>query len=225
MKFLLPVGGVTDGHGIITAPNHKGVPAGIKAGLPWAADVGCLQGPDFVKKANFDDVFRWLNDDMKPYAENCIFIAGFDIVGDSVATLETYEEFSRYFISDGWPVAYVAQNGAENLPIPADCTAVFIGGVVMDGRFYRKSKSLDGKLHPLDWKESMEAVSVIKRAQNMGKHIHIGRVNWQRKYNLFNCLTGSENFTCDGTRTRKDGTEKTIRAWNNYMAQPPLVTI
>lgn len=54
MKFLAPVGGNVDFYGIITAPNHRGVPAGIKAGLPWAGDLGCLMGPDFVKKIDCD---------------------------------------------------------------------------------------------------------------------------------------------------------------------------
>ncbi len=226
MKFLVPVGGVTEGvYGILTAPNHKGIPAGIRAGLPWAADVGCIDGPSFVKRASFDAVFDWLQNDMMPYKDSCLFIAGFDIVGDSVGSLETFGEFSRYFVSGGWPWAYVAQNGAEDLPIPADAAAVFVGGVPMEDRTYSTASHYGGQQRPMDWKESMEAVSVVKRAQTMGKHIHVGRVNWQRKYNLFNVLEGSEHFTCDGTRTKKDGTERTIKAWRGYEAQPPLLTI
>lgn len=207
MRFLVPVGGVTDGvYGIITAPNHKGIPAGIKAGLPWAADVGCLDGPSYVKRVNVSETLTWLENDMMPYRDKCILVAGCDVVGDAAETMAAYEEFSRYFTSGGWPWAYVVQNGAELLPIPQDCAAIFIGG-------------------DTDYKESMTAVSIIKRAQAMGKHIHIGRVNWKRRYNLFNVLEGSESFTCDGTRTRYDGTEKAIRAWNGYEAQRPLVTL
>ena len=68
----------------------------------------------------------------------------------------------------------------------------------------------------------MAAVSVIKRAQRAGKHIHIGRVNWGRRYRLFAVLQGSEDFTYDGTRSRYDGREKTLRAWRGYEAQSPL---
>lgn len=226
MRFLVPVGGVTEGvYGILTAPNHKGVPAGIKAGLPWAADVGCIDGPSFVKRADFAAVLDWLNNDMMPYRANCLFIAGFDIVGDSVGSLETFEEFARYFVSGNWPWAYVAQNGAENLPIPDEAAAVFIGGVQMEDRTYSTARHYGGQYRPMDWKESMEAVEVVKRAQAMGKRIHIGRVNWQRKYNLFRVLEGSEHFTCDGTRTKKDGTEKTLAAWRAYESQPPLIKI
>lgn len=204
MRFLVPVGGVTENiFGVITAPNHKGVPAGIVAGLPWAADVGCLEGPAYVKRINWQTLIPWLRI-MEPYRDNCLFIAGGDIVADAAATLEAYEEVTRYF--GHWPAAYVVQNGAESLPIPDDCSAVFIGG-------------------DTEYKESMAAVSVIKRAQSLGKHIHIGRVNWGRRYQLFNVLDGSEHFTCDGTRTRYDGVTKTLKAWRGLEAQPPLLTI
>lgn len=221
MKFLVPVGGLTTGvYGIITAPNHGGVVAGIKAGLPWAADVGCIDGPSFVKRIDFEETLRWLNDDMSPYIDKCLFIAGADIVGNAESTYEAYEEFNRYFISAGWPFAYVTQNGAEHLPIPDSASAVFVGGIP-------NGKTGIGRqgLYQLDWKDSMASVSVIKRAQAMGKHIHIGRVNWKRRYDLFNVLAGSEHFTCDGTRTRFDGSKKTITAWRGYEAQRPLITI
>lgn len=187
--------------GIITAPNHKGIPLEIVNGKPWAGDLGALMGPDYVKKINLSAVADWLPV-MRPYKPQCLFLAGGDVVGDAEATLETYEEFGHYFTD--WPLAYVAQNGAEDLPIPLDCAAVFIGG-------------------DTEWKESMAAVAVIKRAQGMGKHIHIGRVNWGRRYRLFAMLEGSDNFTCDGTRPRFDGRDKTEEAWLGYEAQKYLV--
>lgn len=201
MKFLYPGGGIVTAYGIITAPNHKGIPIEIIRGKPWAGDLGALQGPGYVKKISLSTVAAWLPV-MRPYQSRCLFLAGGDIVGDATATLETYAEFEHYFTD--WPLAYVAQNGAENLPIPATCAAVFIGG-------------------DTEWKESMAAVSVIKRAQAMGKHIHIGRVNWERRYKLFSMLAGSEDFTCDGTRTRYDGREKTLKAWSGYEAQKHLI--
>jgi hypothetical protein len=187
-------------YGIMTAPNHRGIPAEIISGSPWAGDLGALIGPDYVKKIDFRRVADWLPT-MEPYKNKCLFLAGGDVVGNAVATLETYAEFERYFT--GWPLAYVAQNGAENLPIPETCAAVFVGGDTV-------------------WKESMAAVSVIKRTQSLGKHIHIGRVNWYARYKLFRVLAGSEFFTCDGTRPRFDGREKTIAAWNAHQSQPPL---
>lgn len=203
VRFLVPVGGVTDGiYGVITAPNHKGIPAGIKAGLPWAADVGCLEGPAYVKRINWQTLIPWLKV-MKPYRDNCLFIAGGDIVADAAATLEAYEEVTRYF--GHWTAAYVVQNGAESLPIPEDCSAVFIGG-------------------DTEYKLSKEAIGVMLKAQQMGKHVHIGRVNWGKRYRHFRTIPGSNNFTCDGTRTRYDGVKKTLEAWQGLEAQPPLFT-
>jgi hypothetical protein len=204
MKFLYPGGGeVGQTYGIITAPNHKGIPLGIVQGLPWAGDLGALVGPDYVKRIDFDAVAKWLPT-MRPHKPRCLFLAGGDVVGNALDTLETYTEFEHYF--DGWPLAYVAQNGAEYLPIPATCAAVFIGGDTA-------------------WKCSMAAVSVIRRSQVAGKHIHIGRVNWGDRYRVFRVLAGSEDFTCDGTRPRYDGREKTLTAWRGLEAQPPLITI
>ena len=143
---------------------------------------------------NFAAIPDWL-DRMAPYKDQCLFIGGFDVLFDAQETLDAYQEFKGYF--DGWPLAYVAQNGAESLPIPDDCAAVFIAGTTA-------------------WKESHEAITVIQRAQAMGKHIHIGRVNWWRRYQLFASLPGSENFTFDGNRQAFDGTEATIAAWSGY---------
>lgn len=190
-------------YGIITAPNHKGIPYEIKNGKPWAGDLGALIGPDYVKKIDFNAVAEWLPT-METFRDQCIFLAGGDIVEDAKGTLETYAEFEYYFGT--WPLAYVAQNGSEDLPIPGSCSAVFIGG-------------------DTQWKESLAAVSVIKQAQTLGKHIHIGRVNWKRRYQIFNILAGSEDFTCDGTRTRYDGKIKTQNAWLGYEAQRPLFGI
>lgn len=214
MKELAPVGGHTKAYGILTAPNHKGIPADIKAGKPWAADLGCLDGPAFVKRIDFYKTLEWL-EIMKPYKSTCLFIAGADIVGKAPETLETYDEFERYFTD--WPIAYVAQNGAEKSPIPTSCAAVFIGGIKMERLLH------NGKL--MDWKDSPEAVEVIKRAITMNKHIHIGRVNWYRRFKIFTILEGYERFTFDGTRTKYDGTEKTIAAWQSYQQQKPLFTI
>lgn len=203
MRFLYPGGGQSSAYGIITAPNHKGIPLGIIEGKPWGGDLGCSMGPDYVKKINLSAVANWLPT-MEPYKPQCLWIAGGDVVCDAVATLDAYEEFRWYF--NGWPVAYVAQNGAEDLPIPEDCAAVFIGG-------------------DTEWKCSMAAVSVIKRAQEMGKLIHVGRVNWGKRYRLFRMLEGSDLFTCDGNRARYDGREKTLAAWGAYEAQAALINL
>jgi len=200
MIFLVPSGGFVDHRfGILTAPNHKGIVSGIVAGMVWAADLGCVDGPAYVKRIDVPKTAQWL-ERMLPYRDKCLFIAGGDVVGNAAATMVEYPAFERQFY--GWPVAYVAQNGAETLPIPATCAAVFIGG-------------------DTQWKMSAAATSVIKRAQVMGKHVHIGRVNYKSRYQHFRVIEGSERFTCDGTRIRFER-DKAIVDWYGYQLQNPL---
>jgi len=201
MKFLLPVGGIVDKRfGIITAPNHFGVIAGIAAGMDWGADLGCVNGPDYVKRIDVSKTVEWITK-MEPYKSTCLFLAGGDSVGNAPETLALYPKFSVNFT--GWSGAYVAQDGSEDLEFPTDFDALFVGGTT-------------------EWKLSAAAESVIKRAQTLGKHIHIGRVNWGARYRHFNLLAGSEDFTCDGTRTRFEGTQKAIAAWAGYQSQSSL---
>ena len=199
LRFLLPVGGVTDDRfGVLVAPASYGVPAGIVAGMAWAAD-----NQAFTQGFNPGVFFPWL-ESLLPYRDTCLFVAVPDVVGDPIQTGANYRHWLRYF--EGWPVAFVAQDGQEDLPMPDYYDALFIGGSTR-------------------WKESQGAIDCIRRAQQAGKHIHIGRVNWRRRYELFSVLDGSDRFTCDGTRTRYDGTKKAMAAWAGYMAQPPLITI
>ena len=201
MIYLAPIGGLIDyENGILTTPAHKNIPIGIKKGMMWAAD-----NEAFTRGFDPTRFFSWLKR-MKPYRDNCLFIAAPDVVGDAALTLDEWRKWSGKF--DAWPLAFVAQDGQEklSLPDPATFTTLFIGGSTK-------------------WKESMAAVEVIRRGQALKKRIHIGRVNWRRRYDLFNVLRGSNVFTYDGTRCRYDGVEKTIRAWRGYQAQSPLITI
>ena len=202
MKFLWPSGGKHNFYGTLAAPNMKGIPVEIVNGGLWAADIGCLDGPSYVKRLDWNSLFDWLQL-MRPYVDKCLFIAGGDVVANAFDTYTAYEELGHYF--SGFPVAYVAQNGAEDLTIPISCAAVFVGG-------------------DTEWKLSSQAVDVIKRAQNLGKHVHIGRVNWYRRYKAFEVLSGSDRFTCDGTRIRY-GRDKAVQDWKAYERQKPLITI
>jgi len=199
MRFLLPVGGIVDHRfGILTAPNHKGVPVGIVEGMEWAADLGVLDGPEIVKRFDPDVALTWLGETMKPYRRRCLFIPVPDVYADAKATLRAWGTWALQFV--GWPLAYVAQDGAEDLPFPSvpGFGTLFVGGST-------------------EWKLSEACYSVILRAQEAGKRVHIGRVNWWRRYRHFAQMPGSRGWTCDGTRTRFDGTEKSVVAWADYM--------
>lgn len=198
MKFLLPVGGVTNHKfGILTSPAHyaAGFPQGIRDGMPWAAD-----NDSFKRGFDDDKFFPWLAK-MELYKSTCLFVAVPDKVGDARKTLQLFDRWQPEI--DGWPLAFVAQDEQEALdfPNPSLWTTLFIGGTT-------------------HWKITDGAVTCIKRAQAMGKRIHIGRVNYPARYMHFRALQGSEDFTCDGTRTRFEGTERTIDAWAKLMDSP-----
>lgn len=198
MKFLLPIGGVVDHRfGILTSPAHNGIPLGIVQGMPWAAD-----NDAFKRGFNPDIFFPWLKK-MEPYHETCLFVTVPDVVGDAVATLESYKFWMSMLA--GWSLAFVAQDGLIELP-DVEYSTLFIGGTT-------------------EYKLSETVFYLIQQARKAGKGIHIGRVNWRRRYNHFALMDGSEEFTCDGTRTRFDGTRRSIRAWLGYMAQRPLYRV
>jgi hypothetical protein len=199
VKFLVPVGGVVDdAFGILTTYRQYGILAGIRAGLPWAAD-NCA----FSDKFDSVRFVEWLPT-MLPFRDTCLFVVAPDVVADSEATLVRWHEWQPRLT--GWPLAFVCQDGQLPGMIPAQCDAVFIGGST-------------------EWKLSESAIDCIRWAQANGKAIHIGRCNWGKRYTHFRIMKGSEQWTTDGTRTRFEGVEKTLRAWKGYMERQPLLQV
>ena len=106
----------------------------------------------------------------------CLFVTVPDVVGNARRTLELWSHRER-FVQD-WPLAFVAQDGAENLEIPwAGMAAVFIGG-----------------RDP--WKDSQASLDIVKTAKTLGLHVHVGRVNNAKRFRLF-AEAGAD--TCDGS--------------------------
>jgi|GEM_PF-1161314 len=196
MRFLAPVGGLTDARfGILTSFRHRGVPAGVRAGLAWGGDNAAYTG-------GFDPTafLAWLAA-MEGYRATCLFIAVPDVCGDAEATAALFGVWAPRLT--GWPLAYVAQDGQENRALPAAAVwaALFIGGTTA-------------------WKLGAGAVHCIEQAQALGKRVHVGRVNYGRRYRHFAAMAGSQAWTCDGTRTRYEGVVRTLAAWAGLMAEP-----
>ena len=98
----------------------------------------------------------------------CRFVAVPDVVASARRTLEVFDHWC-YKLA-GWPLALVAQDGQENLPIPwQNISAVFIGGST-------------------SWKLGADAVAVIKAAKAIGKWVHVGRVNTPARFEYFENL-------------------------------------
>lgn len=101
--------------------------------------------------------------------ECCLFAASPDVSrradgslgGDPVATWEKFMEFGPLIQEMGFPAALVAQDGIEHLDVDEQLDAVdclFLGGSTT-------------------WKLGAQAEAVAGRARNLGKWVHMGRVN------------------------------------------------
>lgn len=100
--------------------------------------------------------------------ELCRFVVVPDVVGSARRTLEVFDYWFP-LICD-WPLALVAQDGQEDLPIEWEhIAAIFIGGTTK-------------------FKESESAIQIIKAAKAMDKWVHVGRVNTPGRFEAFERL-------------------------------------
>lgn len=136
-------------------------------GHTFAIDNGAFSGLD--AKA-----FAALLEREQSNKDRCLFVVVPDVVGSARRTLELFER--RRMWINGWPIALVAQDGQEDLPVPWDeFGCLFVGG---------------GD----PWKESKSSRDLVRTAKALGKHVHVGRVNTWPRYKLFRDL-GAD--TCD----------------------------
>ena len=140
-----------------------------RPGMPFAIDNGAFA--KFESKA-----FMSLLEREQERQGDCLFVSCPDVVGSARRTLEVFEFWAPRL--KGWPVALVAQDGQEDLPIPwADIQAVFIGGST-------------------EWKIGPHAAAVVKAAKALDKWVHAGRVNTPGRFEYFEKL-GADSI--DGT--------------------------
>lgn len=139
------------------------------AGVTFAIDNGAFSRFDsksFAGLLRRNEAFR----------EMCLFVTIPDVVGSGRRTLEVWRR--RGAFCQHWPFALVAQDGCEDLDIPWDeLDCLFIGG-----------------RDP--WKDSQASLDLVKTAKILGKHVHVGRVNTHRRFDLFSSI-GAD--TCDGS--------------------------
>lgn len=119
---------------------------------------GRLWGGDNDAFNNFDSgKFMKHLKRMQSFQSTCLFFAAPDVVGNAVETMNQFKGWAEIIKDHGFPVAYVAQDGAEHLELP-DCDAVFIGGST-------------------EWKLSKESEAIMHEAKQSNKWLHVGRVN------------------------------------------------
>lgn len=125
----------------------------------WAADNGC-----FGKGYPGDDAWwLWLKSHTADQISRCAFAVAPDVVGDAAATWERSAPWLPKIRALGYPVAYVAQNGLENLTVHWELFDVlFVGG-------------------DTDWKLGPDARALVVEARRRGLPVHMGRVNSGRR--------------------------------------------
>lgn len=200
MKFLYPTGGAAGNrYGTLTSPSHKSVPKSIKDGLPWACDNNA-----YTMGHKPERLISYL-EELVPYISTCLFVSVPDSVGNITQTLDWFYKFAHEIKSLGFPTALVAQDLLESRSWPSEFDALFIGGST-------------------SWKMGDGAKYCIRKAQSLGKHVHIGRVNSWKRYAHFRLMDGSDNFTCDGTKIIYEP-RKVKNLWMAYESQLPLIKI
>ena len=138
-------------------------------GVEWCMDNGC-----FSDRWDEGKWWKFLQDNAHD-ADTCAFAVAPDVVGDALATTQRFRTWGPRIRALGYPAAYVAQDGLENLrgrtadggltfPVPwDDFDALFIGGST-------------------EWKLGPHARALVAEAKARGKWVHMGRVNSRRRY-------------------------------------------
>jgi len=142
-----------------TAEGELGLPVGqLLTPLTRYRDRGLVYGIDNGAYSSFDEPsFLSLLKRQRGAKDRCRFVCAPDVVGSARRTIEVF--YLWHCRLEGWPVALVAQDGIEDLPIEWGLlSAVFIGGST-------------------EFKVSRAAKSVVDAARILGKWTHMGRVN------------------------------------------------
>jgi hypothetical protein len=166
-------GPLMPGIGLITGAYHRSIVSVfryVEQGATWIVDNGA-----FVGAFEPERYFAFLID-KQAWRVTCRFVVVPDVIQDAAGTIAQFEQYAPRIRALGYPVAYVAQDGAECLPFPT-CDAVFLGGSTA-------------------WKMGAGATECIQRAKATGKWVHAGRVNSQKRCLHF-LLLGADS--CDGT--------------------------
>ena len=130
----------------------------VRPGARYAIDNGAFSAWD-------EKGFLSLLDREWEARDLCRFVAVPDIVGSARRTLEVFAHWAPKLT--GWPLALVAQDGQEHLPIPWESIeAIFIGGTN-------------------DFKLGRAAEQAVRAAKMLGKWVHVGRVNTPERLEYF----------------------------------------
>ncbi|MFC0039542.1 hypothetical protein [Actinomadura rayongensis] len=143
--------------GMIATPRQGNL---IEDSYLWCADNGVF-GNTYPGDLEF---LRYLTT-LRAHAERCLFVVAPDVVADHFATWDRSRRMLGNIRELGFPAALAAQNGMEldNWYLWDEFDALFIGG-------------------DTSWKLGKHAARLAQVARDMGKHVHVGRVNSEQRY-------------------------------------------
>jgi len=145
---------------LITPQSHRPAQYDVIDFEYWAADNGCYTLGDRFDLATY---LAWLSSFTTEAKRRALFATAPDVVGDWDATLERSRPTFEAIHAAGFPVALVLQDGATIETVPwDDIDAVFVGGST-------------------EWKLSPAAEAITRYADELGKWVHVGRVNSTRR--------------------------------------------
>lgn len=166
----------------------------------FAADNGCFAQAD---KYSDDGFIAWLGTLEK---EHCLFASAPDVVGNAELTRERSLPMLSRIRKCGFKAAYIIQDGEKIRSIPWDhLDAIFIGGST-------------------EYKLSVEAAEIAKKAKKLNKWLHMGRVN------SFKRIRYAKAIGCDSV----DGTflafgpeknEIRLRHWLKSLQHQPMLEL
>lgn len=148
------------GCGFMLTPSMGQLPP---EGSSWAADSGCFNRATYVGDEAY---LAWLAARAGD-SDRCLFATVPDVVGDHDATLAIFRPLAQQIDDLGYPVAFVAQDGASIENIPWDAIdALFIGGST-------------------GWKLSEDSFELVAEGKRRQRWVHVGRVNSLRRLRAF----------------------------------------
>lgn len=142
--------------GLLTSVGSRHHPRhAIAIGARWALDNDCFKEykPDAIRRV------------LRRYAglPNCLFAVAPDVPRNAELTLLLFQCWLSEYQACGYPVAFAAQDGIQNIRIPWDSfQCLFIGG-------------------SNQFKSSQILRDVTAEAKCRGKWVHHGRVNWHER--------------------------------------------
>jgi len=156
-----------------TPSNRNSITSIVRADVPWACDNDCFVK---LKRRDYLAMLRQLKTANR---SRLLFVTAPDVVADAAATLARFRLWQPALAYLDLPIALVAQDGQEDLPVPwGQIACLFIGGSTR-------------------WKLGAHAERLIYEAHERGKHVHVGRVNTLRRMWLFSSLpVDSFDGTC-----------------------------